>query len=143
MTKIDKVKITSHPSFLRYFKTSFLFSDRSTFQKVKSWLEEIEINCDKQPVIILVGNKTDLFDERKGCDIFYDYFAKYPITEAVTTFSFSLYISGIFLYINFPKNRDFPNFRPFLKCYNNVPSPECSTGARVKGFHSDNREMKF
>ena len=39
--------------------------DRSTFTKVKSWLEEVEINCDKQPVTILVGNKTDLSD-REG-----------------------------------------------------------------------------
>ena len=43
-----------------------LDSDRSTFTKVKSWLEEVEINCDKQPVTILVGNKTDLSDQRQG-----------------------------------------------------------------------------
>ena len=41
-------------------------SDRTTFTKVKSWLEEVEINCDKQPVTILVGNKTDLSDQRQG-----------------------------------------------------------------------------
>lgn len=33
---------------------------------MKSWLEEVEINCDKQPVTILVGNKTDLSDQRQG-----------------------------------------------------------------------------
>ena len=43
-----------------------MFKDRSSFQKVKSWLEEVEINCDKQPVTILVGNKTDLADKRQG-----------------------------------------------------------------------------
>jgi len=40
-------------------------TDRTTFTKVKSWLEEVEINCDKQPVTILVGNKTDLSDQRQ------------------------------------------------------------------------------
>jgi GTPase SAR1 family protein len=40
-------------------------TERATFQKVKSWLEEVEVNCDKMPVIILVGNKTDLVDQRQ------------------------------------------------------------------------------
>lgn len=40
-------------------------TERATFQKVKSWLEEVEVNCDKMPVIILVGNKTDLADRRQ------------------------------------------------------------------------------
>jgi len=40
-------------------------TERATFQKVKSWLEEVEVNCDKMPVIILVGNKTDLADQRQ------------------------------------------------------------------------------
>lgn len=40
-------------------------TDRSTFAKVKSWLEEVEVNCDKQPVVILVGNKTDLSEKRQ------------------------------------------------------------------------------
>ena len=41
-------------------------TDRNTFQKVKSWLEEVEVNCDKSPIIILVGNKTDLSEQRQG-----------------------------------------------------------------------------
>ena len=41
-------------------------TDRASFKKVSSWLEEIEVNCDKPPVIILVGNKTDLADQRQG-----------------------------------------------------------------------------
>jgi len=40
-------------------------TDRNTFQKVKSWLEEVEVNCDKSPIIILVGNKTDLSEQRQ------------------------------------------------------------------------------
>lgn len=41
-------------------------TDRTTFKKVQSWLEEVEVNCDKMPVIILVGNKTDLAEKRQG-----------------------------------------------------------------------------
>jgi small GTP-binding protein len=40
-------------------------TDKNTFAKVKSWIEEVDVNCDKQPVVILVGNKTDLADQRQ------------------------------------------------------------------------------
>ena len=46
--------------------TVYDVTDRASFKKVSSWLEEIEVNCDKPPVIILVGNKTDLADQRQG-----------------------------------------------------------------------------
>lgn len=45
--------------------TVYDVTDRASFKKVSSWLEEIEVNCDKPPVIILVGNKTDLADQRQ------------------------------------------------------------------------------
>lgn len=48
--------------------TVYDVTDRASFKKVSSWLEEIEVNCDKPPVIILVGNKTDLADQRQGTD---------------------------------------------------------------------------
>ena len=37
---------------------------RETFDKVKSWLEELRANSSKGVKVVLIGNKTDLIDQR-------------------------------------------------------------------------------
>ena len=40
-------------------------TDRDSFENLNVWLDEIEANSNKKVSKLLIGNKTDLFDERK------------------------------------------------------------------------------
>lgn len=40
-------------------------TNRSTFKNVKHWLADIKMYCDTSTVILLIGNKSDLRDQRE------------------------------------------------------------------------------
>ena len=56
------------PSYYRGVNGILLFydiTDRNSFENLNYWLTEIEKNSNKNVKILLVGNKTDLENERK------------------------------------------------------------------------------
>ncbi len=64
----------------------FDLSNPSTFENVKYWLENIKTNCNSEPVIVLVGNKSDLPHNNYQMDIkFFNIFKYYEISVKTDT----------------------------------------------------------
>ena len=42
----------------------FDVTDRQSFIKLSEWMFELELYCQSQPVVLLIGNKSDLSDKR-------------------------------------------------------------------------------
>ena len=43
----------------------FSLNNELSFQNIEKWIDEIKNNEGEQPIVILVGNKSDILDERK------------------------------------------------------------------------------
>ena len=42
----------------------FDVTDRQSFMKLTEWMFELELYCQSQPVVLLIGNKSDLTEKR-------------------------------------------------------------------------------